>query len=130
MIERPGGVLLEPGRILILAEPPSGVLNPEQAAAVAMQCSLREFGPVLAVTDLGDAWRIFRAKRPDWLDPLYVPWLVFKATGDLVVEWPLREDGPTAQERMQELLRLIDPHLRAMGFAGASGPGPSRRRRM
>lgn len=110
---------------------PAPVSTPEQAAAlVGALTEIYPQGPVLAVTDLGSVWRVFRAFRRDWPTPHSIPYLVRKDTGTVLVEWPLLDARPTAQEARRDLERQLSALLarnpgvvmRDRGWARAGRP--------
>ena len=81
---------------------------------------------VCAVSDLGDAWRVFYAGASSLGELMLsqVPLLVDKATAAVSVDWPLRREtrSGTAQQAFGNIITEVSPKLHKLGFQGR-GPG-------
>lgn len=110
---------MEPYPVLVTADPPRAVSSAQEAATLAVTAPGASTGPVIGVADWGDVWRVYRSSAPIWVRPPFVPLLVSKDTGDVLQDWPLRRDGPSAQDGYRQLLEALTPHLRRWGFTGS-----------
>ncbi len=108
----------QPWPLVWASTPALPVPDPDRAAQVVADLPVATFdsGPVLAVADLGGYWRVYRAFRTDWPLPPLVPLLVDKASGAVHIEWPIRREGPSAQDARQALEHQVDQALALRGY--------------